>query len=44
MLIQQYARGFTGNLGYASALSLLLFAVTLIPMLALARMNSKADK
>ncbi len=44
MLIQQYARGFTGNLGYASALSLLLFVVTLIPMLALARMNSKADK
>ncbi len=44
MLIQQYARGFTGNLGYASALSLLLFVVTLLPMLALARMNSKADK
>jgi multiple sugar transport system permease protein len=44
MLIQQYARGFTGNLGYASALSLLLFVVTLVPMLALARMNSKADK
>jgi multiple sugar transport system permease protein len=44
MLIQLYSRGFTGNLGYASALSLLLFVVTLIPMLALARMNSKADK
>ena len=44
MLIQQYARGFTGNLGYASALSLLLFVVTLLPMLALARYNSKANK
>lgn len=44
MLIQQYARGFTGNLGYASALSLLLFAVTLVPMLVLARINSKADR
>lgn len=44
MLIQQYARGFTGNLGYASALSLLLFLLTLIPMLVLARLNSKGDK
>jgi len=44
MLIQQYARGFTGNIGYASALSLLLFAVTLVPMIALARINSKADR
>lgn len=39
MLIQQYARGFSGNLGYASALSILLFFVTLIPMIFLARMN-----
>lgn len=39
MLIQQYARGFYGNLGYASALSILLFLITLIPMLALARLN-----
>ncbi|QNE37664.1 sugar ABC transporter permease [Leifsonia shinshuensis] len=44
ILIQQYARGFTGNLGYASALSLLLFVVTLVPMLVLARINSKADR
>lgn len=44
MLIQQYARGFTGNLGYASALSLLLFVVTLLPMLALARINSRANR
>src|SRR5690606_13097806 len=39
MLIQMYARGFSGNLGYASALSLLLFAVTLAPLLLIARMN-----
>jgi putative chitobiose transport system permease protein len=43
-LIQDYARGFTGNLGYASALSILLFAVTLVPMLVLARMNNKAEQ
>lgn len=39
MLIQQYARGFYGDLGYASALSLLLFAVTLVPMLVLSKIN-----
>jgi putative chitobiose transport system permease protein len=39
MLIQMYARGFGGNLGYASALSLLLFFVTLGPLLLLARTN-----
>ena len=44
MLIQQYARGFTGNLGYASALSILLFLLTLIPMPVLVRLNSKGDK
>ncbi|MFJ8045909.1 carbohydrate ABC transporter permease [Kitasatospora sp. NPDC096147] len=43
MLIQMYSRGFTGHLGYASALSLLLFAITLAPMLLLARLNRKAD-
>ncbi|MGW4650474.1 carbohydrate ABC transporter permease [Kitasatospora sp. NPDC004289] len=42
MLIQMYSRGFTGHLGYASALSLLLFAITLAPMLLLARLNRKA--
>ena len=41
MLIQMYSRGFTGNLGYASALSLLLFFLTLAPMLILARLNRK---
>ncbi|PZE27121.1 MULTISPECIES: carbohydrate ABC transporter permease [unclassified Curtobacterium] len=43
-LIQEYARGFTGNLGYASALSILLFVVTLVPMLVLARINNKAEQ
>ncbi|MFI6447684.1 carbohydrate ABC transporter permease [Kitasatospora sp. NPDC050543] len=42
MLIQMYSRGFTGHLGYASALSLLLFAVTVGPMLLLLRLNRKA--
>ncbi|GAA0691075.1 sugar ABC transporter permease [Kitasatospora atroaurantiaca] len=42
MLIQMYSRGFTGHLGYASALSLLLFAVTIGPMLLLLRLNRKA--
>jgi multiple sugar transport system permease protein len=43
MLIQQYSRGFTGDLGYASALSILMFFVTLVPMLILARVNSRSD-
>ncbi|MEV0533856.1 sugar ABC transporter permease [Kitasatospora sp. NPDC050463] len=43
MLIQMYSRGFTGHLGYASALSLLLFVITLGPMLLLMRLNRKAD-
>jgi len=42
MLIQLYSRGFTGHIGYASALSLLLFAITVGPMLLLARLNRKA--
>jgi putative chitobiose transport system permease protein len=42
MLIQQYGQGFEGNLGYASALSILLFFVTVVPMLLLARYNRKA--
>lgn len=44
MLIQQYARGFFGDLGYASALSVLLFVVTLAPMLILARLNGRRDR
>lgn len=42
MLIQQYSQGFEGNLGYASALSIVLFFVTVVPMLVLARLNQKA--
>ncbi|GIM83276.1 carbohydrate ABC transporter permease [Salinispora arenicola] len=42
MLIQMYSRGFTGHLGYASALSLLLFVITVGPMLLLLRLNRKA--
>jgi multiple sugar transport system permease protein len=41
MLIQLYSRGFSGNLGYASALSLLLFFITVGPMLLLLRFNRK---
>lgn len=44
MLIQQYARGFAGDLGYASALSLLLFAVTLVPLLILGKINKKVNE
>ncbi|MFD8705301.1 carbohydrate ABC transporter permease [Kitasatospora sp. NPDC059648] len=42
MLIQMYSRGFNGHLGYASALSLMLFVITLGPMLLLLRLNRKA--
>ncbi|MFG3437319.1 carbohydrate ABC transporter permease [Nonomuraea sp. NPDC047897] len=42
MLIQLYSRGFYGHFGYASALSLLLFVITIGPMLLLARLNRKA--
>ena len=44
MLIQQYAGGFSGDLGYASALSVLLFVVTLAPMLILARLNNRGER
>ncbi|WGD37877.1 sugar ABC transporter permease [Lysinibacter sp. HNR] len=43
MLIQQYARGFYGDLGYATTLSIVLFFLTLVPMIVLARINSKAN-
>jgi putative chitobiose transport system permease protein len=42
MLIQMYGRGFSGQLGYASMLSLVLFAVTVGPMLLLLRLNRRA--
>jgi multiple sugar transport system permease protein len=44
MLIQQYAGGFYGDLGYASALSVLLFAVTLVPMVVLARLSNRGER
>ncbi|WP_221327159.1 carbohydrate ABC transporter permease [Actinoplanes sp. L3-i22] len=44
MLIQQYAGGFYGDFGYASALSVLLFVVTLIPMIVLARLNLRSER
>jgi putative chitobiose transport system permease protein len=43
MLIQQYSRGFTGDLGYASALSIVMFVVTLLPLLLLAKINGRSD-
>ncbi|WP_312894997.1 carbohydrate ABC transporter permease [Nonomuraea soli] len=39
MLIQLYSRGFTGHLGYASALSLILLVITIGPMLLLTRLG-----
>ncbi|MFI8825196.1 carbohydrate ABC transporter permease [Streptomyces sp. NPDC053431] len=42
MLIQMYSRGFTGHIGYASALSILLFVLTVGPMIVLARLDRKA--
>ncbi|MEU4542493.1 carbohydrate ABC transporter permease [Nonomuraea dietziae] len=42
MLIQLYSRGFTGHLGYASALSIVLLVITIGPMLLLMRLNRKA--
>lgn len=41
MLIQLYSRGFTGHLGYASALSLILLVVTIGPMLMLTRLSRR---
>ncbi|WP_067168607.1 carbohydrate ABC transporter permease [Microtetraspora niveoalba] len=42
MLIQLYSRGFTGHLGYASALSIVLLVITIGPMLLLLRLDRKA--
>ena len=42
MLIQQYSRGFSGDLGYASALSLVMFLITLVPLLLLAKINGRS--
>ncbi|MGC0317649.1 carbohydrate ABC transporter permease [Kitasatospora acidiphila] len=43
MLIQQAASGADGRLGYASALSVLLFFLTVGPLLLLARWNRRED-
>ncbi|ROR96152.1 carbohydrate ABC transporter membrane protein 1 (CUT1 family) [Salana multivorans] len=43
MLIQRYSGGFEGNLGYAAALSIVLFLVTLVPMGAIAIYNRRQD-
>jgi multiple sugar transport system permease protein len=43
MLIQQAASGSDGRLGYASALSVLLFFLTVGPLLLLARWNRRTD-
>ncbi|WP_230206521.1 carbohydrate ABC transporter permease [Microbacterium gorillae] len=39
MLIRQVGSGLTGNVGYASAISVALFLLTLIPLAAIAFMN-----
>lgn len=39
MLIRQIGSGLTGNIGYASAISVALFLLTLIPLAAIAFMN-----
>ncbi len=43
MLIQQYSRGFSGDLGYASALSILMFLITIVPLLLLGRINARSN-
>ncbi|MDH6132054.1 ABC-type sugar transport system permease subunit [Kitasatospora sp. MAA4] len=43
MLIQQAAAGSDGRIGYASALSVLLFVLTIGPLLLLARWNRRTD-
>lgn len=43
LLIQNAASGINARLGYASTLSVFLFAITVIPMLVLSRLNRKAE-
>jgi ABC-type sugar transport system permease subunit len=43
MLIQQSASGSDGALGYASALSVLLFLITIGPMALLALLNRRTE-
>lgn len=44
MLIQQTGRGLTGEVGYASALSFVLFVITLGLLLITLRLNRKEDR
>jgi multiple sugar transport system permease protein len=43
MLIQQTGTGLTGNVGYASALSLVLFVITLGLLLVTLRLNRREE-
>jgi ABC-type sugar transport system permease subunit len=43
LLIQNAASGLNARLGYASTLSVFLFAITVIPMLVLSRLNRRAE-
>lgn len=43
LLIQNAASGINARLGYASTLSVFLFAITVIPMLVLSRLNRRAE-
>jgi ABC-type sugar transport system permease subunit len=43
LLIQNAASGINARLGYASTLSVFLFAITIIPMLVLSRLNRRAE-
>jgi ABC-type sugar transport system permease subunit len=43
LLIQNAASGINARLGYASSLSVFLFAITVIPMLVLSRLNRRAE-
>lgn len=44
MLVQQVGSGLNGQLGYASAISVVLFFLTVLPLLAIAWMNSRGGK
>jgi multiple sugar transport system permease protein len=39
MLIRQVGQGLNGNVGYASALSVALFLISVAPLIAIAWMN-----
>ena len=43
MLIQQTGKGLNGNLGYASAISVVLFLLTIGPLLVVGYINQGAE-